>query len=147
MVEAFGEFRADESRHQNDRENAPNVADERKQNGKSEDHDFFPKPVLSDVNVNRGQHCHCGQRSNPAASFRDHEIETVVAGGQSRSDRINMKSDELAQCSDRSGDHKLKPERRLFDGTERDEEDQKHAREKNYPRSWFAPDIKDAAVN
>jgi hypothetical protein len=139
MVDSGSQIRIYEFRDENNSEKAADIADDRKDDGKAEDHDFLPKMILRDVNVNRRKHRHRGQRANAAATFSDHKIETMVARGKRCPDRIDVQTDQLAQETDRGGNYELKPKRCLFNRTKRNEKDQECAREQNDARRLFTP--------
>src|SRR5947208_2670954 len=99
------------------------------------------------MHVNGCQHRHRCKRANSATPFCNHEIETAVAGGQRRSNRVDLQPDQFAQKSDRRRNHKLQSKASLLNRAERNQEDQESARKKNDPGNLLSPKIKNAAVN
>ncbi len=114
MINSGSQFRVDKLRDQDHRENAAYVSDDGKRERKREDHDLFPYFTLRNVYINGGQHNHCKERSNPAASFRNGEIKRVVRCSKGRAERLNLQADEIRQESYSARDDELETKRSLF---------------------------------
>ena len=96
MVRSAGEILAEKASHHHDGDEPAGVPNDRENNRRGEDRQFFPKTILSEVPVDCRKHRDRHERTDSAATFVDRKMKGLIGSVDRCADGVDTDPHEIA---------------------------------------------------